>query len=118
MKKVLRIAAKIFFLITFVFFSAFFIGEGLLSQEIHESGIPTELFVMAISFLVMLIGFIFSFRDGKIGGIFILVGGIFNAAYMIIRGGIGDFGAAAIFGLPFIIVGFIIMTAEDEGLRF
>ena len=118
MKKVLRIAAKIFFVLAFGFFATFFIGEGILSGELKETGIPTELLIMVVSFLIMLIGFIFSFRDPKVGGLVILAGGIFNAAYMIFRGGIGDFDAAAIFGLPFIIVGVIIMTTEKKGLRF
>ena len=118
MRKFLRIAGKIVFVIIFAFFATFFIGEGILSGEVKESGIPMELLIIVISFLVMLFGFILSFKDQKFGGVIIMAGGVFNAAYMIFRGGIGDFDAAAIYGLPFIILGLIIMnTKEKNGFR-
>lgn len=119
MRKFLRITGKILFVLIFAFFASFFIGEGILSGEIKEAGIPIELMIIVVSFLVMFFGFIVSFKNPKLGGLIILLGGLFNAAYMIIRGGIGDLDAAGIFGLPFIIIGIIIMnTKEKNGLRF
>ena len=119
MRKFLRITGKILFVLIFGFFTSFFIGEGIFSGEIKEYGIPIELMIVVVSFLVMLLGFIVSFKKSKLGGLIILLGGLFNAAYMIIRGGIGDLDAAGIFGLPFIVIGLIIMNTEEKnGLRF
>ncbi len=119
MRKFLRITSKILFVFTFAFFAVFFIGEGISNGELKESGIPMELLIIAVSFLVMLFGFILSFKDQKFGGVIILAGGVFNAAFMIFRGGIGDFNAAAVFGLPFIILGLIItITEKKDRLRF
>lgn len=119
MRKFLRIAGKILFVLIFAFFATFFIGEGILTGEIKESGIPFELLIIVVSFLFMLFGFLVSFKNPKFGGVIILAGGLFNAAYMIIRGGIGDIDAAIIFGLPFIIIGIIIISTEEKnGLRF
>lgn len=119
MRNFFRIIGRILFVLVFVFFATFFIGEGISSGEIKESGIPMELLIISISFLVMLLGFFISFKDQKFGGVIILAGGVFNAAYMIFRGGIDDFDAAAVFGLPFIILGLIIMSTEKKDrLRF
>ena len=119
MRKFLRITGKILFVLIFSFFAVFFVGEGILLAGIKESGIPVELLIISVSFLVMLFGFLISFKDQKFGGIIILAGGIFNGAYMIFRGDIGDFDAAAVFGLPFIIIGLIIISTEKKDrLRF
>jgi hypothetical protein len=119
LRKFLRITSRILFVLVFAFFATFFVGEGLLSGELKETGMPMELLIMVISFLIMLIGFITSFKSAKFGGILVFAGGIFNAAYMIIRGGLSDIDAALIFGLPFIIIGLLIITTEKkEGFRF
>jgi len=119
LRKFLRITGKILFVILFAFFATFFIGEGMSIEKLKENGIPLELLIIVISFLFMFIGFIITFKNQKLGGTIILLGGIFNAAYMIFRGGIEDFDAAAIFGLPFIVIGLILMTTEEKnGLRF
>ncbi len=119
MRKFLRITGRILFILVFGFFAVFFIGEGISGGEIQESGIPMELLILAISFLVMLIGFMISFKDQKFGGLIILAGGVFNGAYMIFRGGTGDLDAAAVFGLPFVILGLIIISTEKrDRLRF
>ncbi|MDW7668220.1 MAG: hypothetical protein SCJ93_05300 [Bacillota bacterium] len=119
MRKFLRITSKILFVLAFAFFAAFFIGEVISNGELKESGIPFELLIIAGSFLIMLFGFILSFKDQKFGGVIVLAGGVFNGAYMMFRGGIGDFDAAAVFGLPFIILGLIIaITEKKDRLRF
>lgn len=119
MRKFLRITGRILFILIFLFFAAFFIGEVISNGEVKESGISMELLIIGISFLVMLFGFLLSFKDEKFGGLIILAGGVFNGAYMIFRGGTGDLDAAAVFGLPFVILGLIIMsTGKRERLRF
>ena len=118
MRKILRALARILFVLAFGFFMVFFIGEGLMSGEIRETGIPMNLLIVVVSYFIMFVGFLISLKESKIGGMIILAGGIFNAAFMMFKASVGDLEVAAIFGLPFIIVGIIIIATEDKGYRF
>lgn len=62
----------------------------------------------------MFVGFAVSFRNAYRGGLVILAGAISCAVLMLVRGGIDDLDAAAIFGLSFAIPALILIFGRPD----
>jgi hypothetical protein len=118
LKKFMGIGGRILFILLFGFFMSFFVFESIGEDGFSLTGMPVKLMIMIASFLVMFIGLFISFKNVKLGGFIILAGGLFNALYMIIGGGFDDIDAALIFGLPFIIVGAMIMASFRKKSKY
>lgn len=118
MKKVIGILGRLIFILLFGFFLAFFVNETILSNNISISNMQIEIKLMMGSFLIMLIGFIISFSNAKLGGLLIILGGFFNIGILIYRGGIDWIIAAFIFGVTFLISGILIYFSHKKSNRY
>ncbi|MDO9509418.1 MAG: hypothetical protein Q7I97_08830 [Thermovirgaceae bacterium] len=108
-RKGLRIAARALFACVFAFFMAMFIGEMLSEPGLSLSQIPADLGIVLGFFAVMFAGFALSFRSAYRGGQAILAGALACAVFMLVRGGVSDLDAAAVFGLPFAVPALILI---------
>ena len=86
-----------------VFFGVFFIGEGW--PDFVESGIPMELWPTLALVLVATVGAVWSFFDRRAGGWILVVGGMGLGGIMLVKGGLPDLDAAAIYSLPYLVPG-------------
>lgn len=109
---------RILFILLFGFFMSFFVFESIGEEGFGLTGMPVKLMILIASFLVMFIGLLVSFKNVKLGGFIIIVGGFFNAVYMILGGGTDDIDAALIFGFPFIVFGLMIMASFRKKSKF
>jgi hypothetical protein len=86
-----------------VFFGMFFIGEGW--RDFINNGLPMELWPTLALVVVATVGAIWSFFDRRAGGWILVIGGAGLAVAMLVRGGLADWDAAAIYGLPYLVPG-------------
>lgn len=118
LKKLMGILGRILFILLFGFFMSFFIFESIGEEGFSLTVMPVKLIIMIASFLVMFIGLLVSFKNVKLGGFIIMAGGLFNALYMILSGGADDIDAALIFGVPFIILGVMIIASFRKKSKY
>ena len=109
MKKALRIAARALLTCAFAFFLTIFIGEMLSETNLTLKSIPFDLWVVLGLFALMLIGYFICFKKTLVGALVIMAGALGCAAFMLIRVGLDDLDAAAIFGLPFTIPALVLI---------
>jgi hypothetical protein len=118
LKKLMGVGGRFLFILLFGFFMSFFIFESVGDEGFSLTGLPVKLMIMIASFFVMFIGLMVSFKNVKLGGFIIMGGGVFNAIYMILGGGADDIDAALIFGVPFIIIGVMIIASFRKKSKY
>jgi hypothetical protein len=118
LKKLMGVGGRILFILLFGFFMSFFIFEAVGDGSFSLTGMPAKLMIMIASFLVMFIGLLVSFKNVKLGGFIIMGGGLFNSLYMILGGGADDIDAALIFGVPYIIIGVMIIASFRKKSKY
>ena len=101
LKKILLWLSRVLGLISSGFFLLFFIGEGGLTKFVLEL-LPTIVFVG-----VAILGYVLTYFKKKHGAIMMAAGGIAQALYLLVWGGLSDLDAALIFCLPFLIPGIL-----------
>lgn len=112
------VGGRFLFILLFGFFMSFFIFESVGDEGFSLTGLPVKIMIMIASFFVMFIGLMVSFKNVKLGGFIIMGGGVFNAIYMILGGGADDIDAALIFGVPFIIIGVMIIASFRKKSKY
>jgi hypothetical protein len=90
------------------FFMLFLIGEGI--TDLFNGALQVIPIILMILFTVS--GFFLAFKRPKQGGMILTTGGFIMMIYLFIMGGINAWYAAMIYGLPFIIPGFILIFSS------
>lgn len=99
-----RWVTRVIGFISCAFFTAFFVGEGGLT-EFNIVLLPT-IFMIGIAIL----GYIISWFSEKSGGILMIIGGVAQGIYLLLLGGLSDIDAALIYALPFCVPGLIFVA--------
>ena len=106
MKNIISRIISIFFLAIFLMF---FIGETA-AEKIPISQLPKELWFMIVIFIVIIVGFIVSISNKKLGGKIMAAAGTTAGLYVIFLGGLKDIYIALIYSLPFVISGLLLLS--------
>lgn len=112
------ILGRLIFILLFSFFMAFFVNETFFLNNINIANMPVIIMLMLGSLIIMTIGFLISFRNAKLGGLLIVLGGFFNICSLIYKGGANWVSAAAIFGGTFFISGLMIYFSFKKSNRY
>jgi hypothetical protein len=101
--KILRYIAVILGFQASAFFLFFLIAEGGADLFEAKFRILPLLFMM----IYAVVGFVLAITKAGRGGLIMISGGLIMAVYLLFMGGVGEYKMALIYGLPFIIPGFI-----------
>lgn len=112
------VGGRILFILLFIFFMWFFILESTGEGGFNVAEMPAKLMIMIASFLVMFIGLLTSFKNVRLGGFIIMIGGVFNSIFLIIGGGVEAIDAVFIFGVPFIVIGVMMIASFRKKGRY
>jgi hypothetical protein len=104
--KTTRWIARILGGLAVIFFGMFFIGEGIPDLFNDETG-QLQSMMLLLGFAIM--GYIFSWKREKEGGIVMSVSGVLMGLYLLYQGGFKDSVAMLVYALPFLIPGLMFL---------
>jgi hypothetical protein len=94
-----------------IFFLYFLIGEGI--PDLLKGKNIEEMKYFLPFLLLAIIGCFLSFFKIKSGGLMMLTGGIGMVVYFYIKSGLSDFSMMVVYGIPYILAGFLFLVVKD-----
>ncbi len=118
MKKVLGIVGRLGCLVAIMIFGAFVASEMFLNEGKDFFEVDLVVYVIGAMMVLVLIGFLLSFATPALGGWIIVLGGLFNGAFLYVFNNFDNILAVITFGLPFIVTGLMIVLSKKPKSRY
>jgi len=118
LKLAIGIIGRIIFLMAFGLFMTFFMIQILGNESTNFFDVDISIYILTSMLILGLFGFLTSFKSPRIGGIIIILSGIFNGIFLLFQGGPLSTTAAAVYGGPFAVAGVLIYLSYSRIKRF
>lgn len=118
MRFAIGILGRIIFLIAFGLFITFFLIQILGNESKDFFDVDISIYILTSMLILGLFGFLTSFKSPRIGGSIVALSGVFNGVFLLFQGRPLSTTAAAVYGGPFVVAGFLIYLSYTRKKRF